>query len=131
MDNKIFNVKGTSKEALLKALELCFMIDDRTQNNRRISSWSFDVDKGLLLHWATDSEIHYNAFPVKLSPSECHEMVYSWISSPEASTMNLALDDRQCDDSDIDEELGWRVYTPSLHWSVLCAITPSWVWYGK
>lgn len=129
MDNRIFNVNGTGRDMLEKALKLALI----QSGNRGFASWIVDPKKGLLLCW-TDVE-GANNFITNLSAAQVVDQVAVWLTTDEAKRIPKG---DMCDnaDHDGDNEMGWQVYCES--WGhvggnryAICAVRPAYLWYGK
>jgi hypothetical protein len=137
MDNKVFDVNGVSKEQLKKTLEL--VLYDEYDRHAKVPSYTIDPKKGFVLFRdATQG----NKFPIPLGYPTLTDIIFEWIHSGVAKNMDLIGWDANAD-HDGENDLGFRVYVES--WGhvelsspsygdgqyAICAITPSWIWYGK
>lgn len=126
-DNAIFNVNGSGFERLKLALELA--LGDST-----IVGWKVKKNKGICLYSYSSSDKEINLFPTPLSYDEVASVVFKWLESDEAETIELSDWDYDLD-HDGSNSLGWRVYTEDWghiddDWHMV-AITPAYLWYGK
>ena len=145
IDNKVFNVNGRTKKQLELAIKL-LLLDEYDKNNN-VNGWYFREDKGLVLTWYVGDRCKAQPFTDRMgnvSPideKELVEIIWNWLQSDQAKTVKLDGWDREFDDSDVECELGWRLYTEewghigergggSDHYSI-AAVTPSYMWYGK
>ncbi len=143
MDNKIFNVNGRTKEQLALAVKLLLL--DEYGHYERVKGWYFDIKKGLILTWHVGEK--YNAIPFtnrmglqsEIQEEELVELLFDWINSPQAKTMeHEGWDVNTAHDGS--NELGWRLYTENWghiepngsldHYSI-AAFKPAYLWYGK
>jgi hypothetical protein len=139
MDNRQFNVNGATKEHLRLAVDL-LLYEDGT-----VSGWYINPKKGLILTWHV-KENKSKPFtdsmgrPKKINGQELTDILWDWLHSDEAKTIELNGWDANSD-HDGSNELGWRLYTEAWgciedgengidHYS-LGALTPSYLWYGK
>lgn len=146
MDNKVFNVKGRTIEQLEKAVD-CLLFDEYGKY-QKIAGWYFVPEKGLILTWYIgDSQPKATPFtnrmgiPEPIGKEELVETLWNWLFSDQAKQVTYDDWDRQLDDPDVSEDLGWRLYTDQWghvevvkhtidHYSV-AAFKPSYCWYGK
>jgi hypothetical protein len=149
MDNKVFNVKGRTIEQLEKAVDL--LLFNEYGEYDKVAGWYFVPNKGLILTWYVgESQPEAKPFtnrwgqPEPISKEELVETLWNWLFTEQAKQVTydeLGDWDKQLNDSDVSENLGWRLYTDSWghvektkhtidHYSV-AAFKPSWCWYGK
>jgi hypothetical protein len=138
MDNKIFNVNGKDLERFHIAMKL-FLMDEYQRINIPLG-WSISKTKGFILHGGYSSNPTYYKFPQGLTLTALIEMIWGWLHSEEAKTIEL-FEWEVAADHDGDNDLGWRIYTEN--WgriekcedvkdsTALGAIKPCWCWYGK
>lgn len=132
MDNKVFDVNGSSKAKLLMTLKLA--LSDEDGKEQIVNAWRFDPDYGLVLCWCHD-EGNTTKFPVALNADSLIDMVWGWLSTKEAKEMRFEGLDADAD-HDGDNEMGFRVYRGD--WNLVgknrygnIAVRPSYLWYGK
>ena len=130
MDNRIFNINGKGQKYLQRVLELA--LDQSGFSS--FKSWA-ETSKGLVLYWTDHPNTKANKLLGATSAENITPMVFNWLSSPFAKT--IELDDW---DSDIDQDghnsEGWRVFCED--WGhvdgspyAVCCITPAFMWHGK
>lgn len=133
-DNRLFNINGKSEEALLRTLELAFMIHG---NHTVAESWVMDKEKGLILLWyyRDDDSPRSNPFPAPLTATEVLPAVLAYLKSKEAGLIQLERWEQDID-QDGENGPGWRVYLED--WGhvgniscAICAIKRVFLWYGK
>lgn len=126
-DNRILNINGTGIEALRLAIQIAFM----QESSKTCPGWSFNNEKGFILHWSDPD----HRFPTKLTAERTTDLVWEWLQSEEAATVDF---DGWDEDTDHDghNTMGWRVYCED--WGhvgecryAICAIRPVYVWHGK
>ncbi len=138
MDNKIFDVNGRSKNQLIETLKLLLL--DEYEKYRKVDGWSFSKEKGFILYWHCKEGGKANKFPVPLSPEALGEIIWEWLQTPEARSVELG--DWEGDiDTDGSTERGFRVYTESwghikesehtIDHYTLGAVKSVYCWYGK
>ena len=132
MDNRIFNVNGSSKEMLLAALQLAFM---QVGSGDMCKGFKVDNEKGLILYWGgrCDGVVE---LPCRMGATEVCEMVWKWLNSEDSKQVKLSSVWDIDQDHDGSNSKGWRVYCED--WghvgndrTTLCAITPAYMWHGK
>lgn len=139
MDNRVFNVNGKGKEMLQATLQLAF-----AQEGSKTTAKAYYIDpkKGMLLLWS--NEPPGVPFPAPLNADATTNVVWEWLqTNPEIE--HESHWDQDYNDSDVDTDLGWRVYCedwghvtigPS-HSSLavgryaIVAVKPAYMWYGK
>jgi len=129
MDNRLFRVNGVEEYRLLQALKLVF--SQTLATNYKCTSWSEDLDKGLILYYYTEDDSI--PFPSSLDCDAILPIVVSWLKSDFASKVSL---DNWCEKADVETEKGWVVYCED--WGkvgnksgAICAIKPCLAWYGQ
>lgn len=149
MDNQIFKVNGVRKEDLQDTLNLIINLKYRNSAcTHTIEGWKFIPNKGLVLYWCLadnqyvkDPKDFINSFPAKLNADQATEIVWQWLqTSEEAKNFkneetweNNFVEGR---DTDVMTKKGWTVYLEDWgqvksSFYTICAIRPSWAWYGK
>lgn len=131
MDNRVFDVNGSTEDMLRATIELAF----RQAGWKTASGWMVDPKKGFVLYWPIKLPDGVNKFPSELPPEKVTTLVWEWLKSPEAKTIELSGWDINAD-HDGDNGPGWRVYTEGWghlgsQWEAFMAITPAFMWYGK
>ncbi len=135
MDNRVFNVKGRSKEQLLKTIEC--LLTTQHGSIEQIKAWRFDPAKGLILYWHFDNQQPAKqAFVTPPSCATLTDIVWDWLQSDQATTFKIT------DGNDVDfphdgsNALGFRIYNEA--WGKVngetysfAAIIPAYCWYGK
>lgn len=139
MDNRVFNVNGSGKKMLADVLRLALFqsggcYEKSVFGERKAAGWTFSEEKGLILLWHVDKSTG-NAFIAPLGPEALAEMVYEWLSSEQATSVQLTDWDKDLDHDGHNSE-GWRVYCED--WGhvgnnsyAIVAITPAYMWHGK
>jgi hypothetical protein len=130
-DNRIFDINGVDKTHFELAIDLAIGI----AGHSKIVGWSFKKEKGLILHWYEPSNISIHKFISAPNPVSIANMVWDWLDSEEASTVDLAHWDVDMN-HDGHNGRGWRIYVDGwghvgTDTSAICAIKPIYVWYGK
>lgn len=132
-DNRVFDVNGVDDKHLKKAIDLAFMID----SERAIAKYYLVTeDKGLIFFAYKSDSLVANILPVPLDAEGVYEFTKEWLKSNAAQNIKLDGFFDTANDCDVSEDWGWRVYLEQWghvgnHWGVICAISPSWIWYGK
>jgi hypothetical protein len=132
-DNRVFDINGVDDIHLKKAIELAFSIDS---DNRMAKAYMVTEKHGLIFFAYKSDGVAANEFPVPLDASEAFDFAKEWLKSNSAHSVKLEGFFKSTNDSDVSEDWGWRVYLEEWgrvdrHWGVICAISPSWIWYGK
>jgi hypothetical protein len=129
MDNRIFNVNGTGKEALLATLKLAF---DQGGERTTAKGYFIDPTKGMVLVWHCEGK-EVTPFPAPLKAETAAVVAWEWLQTEPAV---------ECKDWDEDfahdghNSAGWRVYCED--WGhvagnryAIVAIKPAYCWHGK
>lgn len=136
MDNKIFNVNGRLEDEDVLLMTLQLAMKQEWGNNLTIAGWSFDINKGMILHRFTkDNRNNLIPFPNPLTAEQLLPIVISFLNSDKAKSI-------ECDNWDADLEhdghnsKGWRIYTEDWgrigdDWTSYIAIKPAYMWHGK
>jgi hypothetical protein len=133
MDNRVFDVNGCDDESLLVALILAFK---QQSTKATAKGWIKSPTHGLILLWHTNDAA--TAFPNPMTADECLPIVKSYLKHVECTDELCSGWDADFSkaDNDVSTELGWRVYCED--WGhvngncyAICAIKPSFMWYGK
>ncbi len=142
MDNKIFNVNGVTKEQLEQTLKLALM--DEYGKVDKVVGYVFAPKKGFVLLWSVDeNKPEEQKFPVPLSYDMLTHVVWDWLQTDEAKSVPLGDWEGDLNDSDVDCDRGFRVYSDEWghvstngsdssinHYSIV-AIKSVYCWYGK
>lgn len=131
MDNRIFNVNGSSEKMLQKTLDLVFAQEG---DNTTCKAWKATKEHGLILLWS-DSPKGCTPFPAPMSAIECAPIVSQWLKGDFAKSVDLSdfCEDMDHDGSNSD---GWQVYCENWghvgdEHQAICAIKPAFMWHGK
>lgn len=142
MGNKLFNVNGRTKQQLTNAIQSLLL--DEYGKFTKVRGWYFLKNKGLVLSWSDDKTkaipfTNRMGQPSEVSPSELIDILWDWLQTDEAKTVELGSWEEELD-HDGSNELGWRLYTEDWghiknghdtdHYSI-AAFKPCWLWYGK
>lgn len=128
MDNRIFNVNGSTKEHLQKTLELAFGI---VSDKCKCDGYFINPQYGMvLMRWLSDKDI---PFPSPLTAESVTNIVWDWLkSNPQVEFKDWDANE----DHDGSNSLGWRVYCEN--WGhvagrsgTIVAVRPAFMWYGK
>jgi hypothetical protein len=146
MDNRIFDVNGSSKETLKLALD-CLL----NEMYSKVRGWYYSPEKGLILTWTNNTETHKKAKPFtdqfgepfeEVTIDELVEILYKWLDSDDAKKVPYGDWEGNLHDSDVSNSIGWRLYTESWghitnndghtmdHYS-MAAFKRINCWYGK
>ena len=149
MDNKIFNVNGITKDQLHLAVKLLLMDEYSEKISKKVSGWYFSPKKGFVLTWYVgDNQKKAIPFtnrmgqPEAIGVDELVDLLWDWLDSDEAKSVELDGWDKKFTDSDVSNSAGWRLYTDEWghvnnpdghtidHYSI-AAFTKAYMWYGK
>lgn len=130
MDNRVFNVNGSGKQQLLKTLELCF---EQEGTNTKAKAYKINKKHGMILYWHKDKNTI--GLPAAMTPNALLEMIWEWLKSEEADTIELPDWDEDLD-HDGHNRKGWRVYCEGWGYVddssyAICAVKPAYMWIGK
>lgn len=132
MDNKVFDVNGSSKAKLLSTLKLA--MSDENGKEEKASAWLIDPKYGFVLLWS-DLDTKAVKFPVRLGADALTDMIWEWLGTKEAKEMKFEGWDADSS-HDGHNSMGFRVYcgdwghVGSCRYAII-AIRPSYLWYGK
>lgn len=130
MDNRVFDVNGVGSKSLQQALNMVF---DQWSDNCTAKAWEH-TEKGMILVWCKDQAA--NNLPAPMTADQVLPLVEAYLDSEDADSLELPRWSNNFGDSDVSCEKGWRVYVEDWghvnnnHYAI-CAIIPSWAWYGK
>lgn len=135
LDNPVFNVKGEGKAMLLVALELGI----NCVGHSKFSGFRLDATKGIVLYWTDSTTDGYHQFMSPSKPEDIVDQVFQAVTDTPINIINDEDDeywDKPCDDDDVGNDLGWRLYTEQWghigdEWEACLAIIPSYLWVGK
>lgn len=135
MDNKIFNVNGTTKIKLLHTIRTIMLSDYAEEENfSKAESWVVDPIHGLVINWYNKPE--FNSFLTPQTPEQITEQVWQWLQTEEAD--NIKPVDRWDVNMNHDghNSTGWRVYVGD--WGhvggnqyAIFAVRKIYAWHGK
>lgn len=129
MDNRQFNVNGSSFGMLESTLKLAL----EQEGGKKFNAWKVDPRKGFVLSWCYKEGS--NKFPVPLDVDSVAKIVWEWLKSDEAKSIEVTGWDEDAD-HDGDNSVGWRVYCEDWghvggDYSAVCAIKRVYLWHGK
>ena len=130
MDNRIFNVNGSTKEELIAAISLATM----TTGGYKIKCVAVNPKKGIVLYgYSPDKDIQ--TLPVPIAPDVAATIVWDWLQTSEAKTIpHEGWDVNKKHDGH--NSIGWRAYVENWghvdgKWGAIVAIKPAYLWHGK
>jgi hypothetical protein len=141
-DNIQFNVNGLGLKGLEDCLGLALRQRSGMEDNRadefdtyRYESFRFDPKHGLLLYRsAIEGAVNFLA---PIDAKTCAQLVNSWLQTSQADLVELKGMDKKYS-GDASNSKGWRVHCGEWghigdhrDWSLVCAVTPSYLWHGK
>jgi hypothetical protein len=131
MDNRIFNVNGSTLEQLKLAIQLVCMQDYKLSNP--VVAWNFSEKHGLIFYWKHVEGSH--KFPVPVTAESAALIVWDWLKTDDPWKMQLSGWDADAD-HDGSNSRGWRVFVED--WGnvdrssyAIFAVTPAYMWHGK
>lgn len=134
LDNPVFNVKGQGKEMLLEALKLGIACVGHSS----FEGYRIDDKHGIVLYWTGSDKEGYQKFMLPSKPEDITDQVFQAVSNIEVEIdeKDEHWDRKITDDYDIDNDLGWRLYTERWghideEWQACLAIVPSYLWTSK
>lgn len=134
LDNPVFNVKGQGRDMLLAALTLGI----NCVGKYTFKGFRIDNKKGIVLYWADSDKEGYQQFMIPSKPEGVVDQIFQAIS-----TINIEISDdedvywdKPHDDDEVDNDLGWRLYTEERgeidnEWEACLAIVPSYLCLSK
>lgn len=132
-DNRVMDVNGVGDENLKKMINLAFSL---YSGNTLAKNYIVTKEHGLILLSYTSKEEAQN-FLIPLDADAAFEFVKDWLKSNSASKVTLESWFKSAHDYDVmEDDDGWRVYIKDWgrvdgHHGAICAVTPSFIWYGK
>lgn len=145
MDNRQFNINGRTKKQLTLAVK-CLLLSEY-DDEHTVKGWYFSKKRGFVLcSWAS-SHSNYREFtnrlgePEEVGAEELVEILWKWLESDEASTVELDGWDIDMD-HDGSNGFGWRLYVNewghvnnddehTIDHSSIAAFKKVYLWYGK
>jgi len=147
MDNRIFDVNGKTKEQLHLAVKLLLLDEYDSLISRKVKGWYLNPKKGLVLTWYVGDSKKATPFtnrrgePEGIEGGELTDLLWNWLDSEEADTIELDGWDEDLKDSDVSMSPGWRLYTEdwghvketehTIDHSSIAAFRKINLWYGK
>jgi hypothetical protein len=130
MDNRLFNVNGSGRDALLAALRLAFQ-----QNGLlKAKGWEQTKENGLIICWTGDAD-NIIPFPSDLDADACLPFIQNWLQGKFSADVEYS---EWCDNFDHDghNSEGWQVYVDECghvgaNRYAICAIKRAYCWHGK
>lgn len=151
MDNREFNVKGESKEQL--AITIKCLLTTQYGNSESVGAWYINPKKGFVLcSYKSGRSTEFTNRMGKAHPiteAELVDVLWDWLHGLSPKEVRAFTDsdskdnrwDHKVEDSDVECELGWRLYNEdwghvredeySIDHSSIAVFKPSWCWYGK
>ena len=148
MDNRIFDVNGKTKEQLHLAVKLLLLDEYNSILSKKVQGWYLNPKKGLVLTWYVgENQKKATPFtnrmgePEPIDVDELTNLLWDWLSSEEADSIELDGWDKDLKDSDVSMSPGWRLYAEEWghvketehtidHYSI-AAFRKVNLWYGK
>lgn len=130
-DNIIFKVNGIGLKNLEKTLDLLF----NQAGHKSTKGFSFDKEKGLVFYWSEPTN-EIQKFSEPHNFEQTAKFIEYWLTTSESNKVTLNGFEKDYNDSDVDTDRGWIVYTED--WGKIdgksysfFAVKPAYLWYGK